>query len=74
MRKSSTLELVRRSTGREPGDLLRELYVERRHSDEEIAQALSDKVAYPISRAAVQGWRRDYGISRDDRPPVEIPA
>lgn len=66
--KSHAKELVRRTTGREPEDVLRELYVERRHSQEEIADALG------IHRMTVGLWLREYGISRDDRPPVEVTA
>jgi hypothetical protein len=72
MRKSPTLELVQRSTGREPEELLRELYVERRHSDQEIAEVLTRKADYPIGRATVQAWRAAFGITRDDRPAVAL--
>jgi len=64
--KSYAKRLVRERTGREPDDLLRELYVERRHSQEEIAEALG------VSRSAVSGWLREYGITRDARPPVAL--
>lgn len=67
-RKSHAKDLVRKSTGREPDELLRELYVERRHTQEEIAEALG------IHRMTVSLWLREYGITRDDRGPVEIPA
>lgn len=72
MRKSPTLELVRIGTGREPQDLIREMYVERRHSDREIADALSAATGYAISRAAVQAWRKTWDITRDDRAPVAL--
>lgn len=65
--KSYAQELVRRSTGREVDELLRELYVEKRHSQEEIARALG------VSRGAIVAWLTEYGISRDDRdalPPL----
>lgn len=65
-RKSHAKELVRRTTGRDPEDVLRELYVERRHSQEEIAQALG------IHRMTVSLWLREYGITRDDRPTVTL--
>lgn len=60
--------LVEERTGRELDSLLRELYVERRHSQEEIARALK------VSRSLVSQWLRELGISRDDRPAIEIPA
>lgn len=66
VRKSYAKELVRRTTGREPEDLLRELYVERRHSQREIAQALG------INRGLIHQWLVEYGISRDDRPAVAL--
>lgn len=72
MRKSPTLELVRRSTGREPADLLRELYIDRRLSDQEIADAISRTADHPIGRATVQAWRAAFGITRDDRPAVAL--
>jgi hypothetical protein len=72
MRKTPTLELVRMGTGRDPQDLIREMYVDRRHSDREIAEALTAAAAFPISRAAVQAWRKAYGITRDDRPAVAL--
>ena len=68
-RKSYAKELVRRTTGREDlAALLRELYVDKRHSQQEIAEALG------VSRMAIGGWLREYDISREDRGPVEIPA
>lgn len=65
-RKSHAKELVRRTTGREPEDVLRELYVDRRHSQDEIASALG------IHRMTVGIWLREYGITRDDRPAVAL--
>ena len=66
--KSYAKELVRRTTGREVAEVLRDLYVDRRHSQQEIANALG------VSRMTVGSWLAEYGISRDDRGPVEIPA
>jgi DNA-binding XRE family transcriptional regulator len=63
--KSYAQELVRQSTGREVGELLRELYVEKRHSQEEIARALG------VSRGAIVAWLEQYGISREDREPLD---
>lgn len=65
-RKSHAKELVRRTTGREVADILRELYVEKRHSQEEIAAALD------VHRMTVSVWLREYGITRDDRPAVAL--
>lgn len=67
-RKTYSQDLVTLRTGREVPELLRELYVDRRHSQQEIADALG------VSRAVVVGWLREYGISREDRPPVVIEA
>jgi len=67
-RKDYAAELVRERTGREVEPLLRELYLERRHSQQEIADALG------VSRAVVVGWLSEYGISREDRPPVVLTA
>lgn len=68
MRKSYAELLVTERTGRDLEGLLRELYVEKRHSDSEIATALG----IGVTRAAVQQWRAKYGITREDRPPVVI--
>lgn len=66
-RKSYAKEMVRRSTGREDlAGLLRELYVEKRHSQAEIAKALG------VGRMAVNTWLREYGITRDDRTGVTL--
>jgi DNA invertase Pin-like site-specific DNA recombinase len=67
-RKSYAKELVRQRTGREVVEVLRDLYVEKRHTQQEIADALG------VSRMAIGSWLAEYGITRDDRPPVEIPA
>lgn len=65
-RKSYAKELVRERTGRDVADILRELYVDKRHSQQEIASALG------VSRMAIGGWLREYGITRDDRPAVAL--
>jgi DNA-binding XRE family transcriptional regulator len=64
--KSFAQELVAARTGRDLEGLLRELYVEKRHTDQEIANALG------VSRTAIRQWRAGFGISRDERPPVVI--
>jgi uncharacterized protein YjcR len=48
--------------------VIRDLYLEKRHSDQEIAEALG------VNRVTVTKWRKRWGITRDDRGPVEIPA
>lgn len=65
-RKSHAKDLVRISTGREPADLLRELYVEKRHTQEEIGAALG------VHRMTIALWLKEYGITREARGPVEI--
>lgn len=62
--KSWPKEAVRLRTGRDPDELIRELYVERRHTQKEIAEALG------VSRSLVAKWLIELGLSRDDRPPV----
>jgi hypothetical protein len=66
MRKTLAERLLERSTGREMEGLLRELYVDKRHSDREIADALG------VDRALIQMWRTKYGITRDGRRPIVI--
>lgn len=65
MRKTPLQLLVQERTKRPIEELLRELYVEKRHSDREIAESIG------VTRAAVQQWRESFGISRDDRDPLE---
>jgi len=48
--------------------VIRDLYLDKRHSDQESAEALG------VNRVTVTKWRKRWGIARDDRPPVEIPA
>ena len=64
--KSYAQVLVEERTGRQVDELLRELYVDKRHSQEEIARALR------VSRASISTWLREYGITRDDRPAVAL--
>lgn len=70
-RKSHAQLLVEERTGRQVDELLRELYVDRRHSQQAIADALSANGA-PVSRALVSEWLRDFGITRDARPAVAL--
>jgi transposase len=64
--KSYAAEAVRLRTGRDPEELVRDLYLTRRHSDQEIADAIG------VSRTLVRQWRARWGIAREDRPPVVI--
>jgi arginine repressor len=72
-RKSHAKELVRRATGREVDELLRELYVEKRHSQQEIADGLA-ALGVSLNRMTISNWLAEYGITRDDRPPAVITA
>lgn len=51
-------ELVSLRTGREPRELLQELYVTERRSQADIAAELG------VSRMTVAMWLREYGIVR----------
>jgi hypothetical protein len=74
MRKTGLQMAVQQSTGREIEELLRELYVAKRHSDQEIADAFSKLVGTDISLSAIRVWRERFGISREDRPALELTA
>jgi phosphohistidine phosphatase SixA len=71
-RKSFAKTAVRAATGREVADVLRELYVDGRHSDREIAEWLAAKHEIEVDRSLIQAWRREYGITRDDRAGVSL--
>lgn len=64
--RSPLQRLVEANTGRDIEELLRELYLERRHSDAEIAKAAG------VSRTVITKWRTEFGIARDERPPVVL--
>ncbi len=66
--KSRAEQVVEGRTGRQLPELLRELYVDQRHTQEEIAKALG------VHRVTVNQWLASFRISRDDRPAIEIPA
>lgn len=66
--KSYAQEAVHGRIGKPLDQALRELYVDRRHSQQEIADALG------VSRSLIREWLVDFGINRDDRLPVDIPA
>lgn len=70
-RKTYAQLLVEERTGRVLDELLRELYVDRRLSQQDIADALSVK-GVRVSRALVSEWLRGLGITRDDRPAVAL--
>ena len=65
-RNTYAKQVVHLRTGREVPDLLRELYLDKRHTQREIAAALG------VSRMAVAAWLKEYGITRDDRPAVAL--
>lgn len=65
MRKTPLMKMVQKINGRPIEDLLRELYVAKRHTDQEIAEA------WGVERATIQQWRAQFGISRSDRDPVD---
>jgi len=62
--KSTVQRMVQARTGRDIEEHLRELYVERRHSDQEIADA------WGVHRMTISMWRREFGIDRADRKTV----
>jgi len=63
--KTWALKAVQARTGRDPEELLRELYVSKRHSQQEIADALG------VSRTLVTKWLAEFGIRREDREPLD---
>lgn len=67
-RRDYAAEMVTAVTGRQVPDILEEWYIERRHSQEEIAAALG------VTRWQVHVWLKRYGLSRNDRAPVELEA
>jgi DNA-binding XRE family transcriptional regulator len=62
--KSYAQEAVRVRTGRDVEELLRELYIEQRRSQQEIADALG------VARTTVTAWLGEFQISREDRDPL----
>lgn len=66
-RKAYAKDAVHQRIGRPVDEaLLRELYVEKRHSQEAIAES------FGISRTLLRDWLAEYGITRDDRPAVAL--
>lgn len=64
--KTYAKTLVRERLQRDVDEVLRELYVDKRHSQAEIAVALG------ITRSMVGRWLSEAGITRDDRPVVAL--
>ena len=64
--KAYSQVLVEERTGRPLEELLRELYVEKRYSQAEIAQAIG------VTRSLVARWLGQLQITRDDRPAVAL--
>lgn len=64
--KSYAAALLTERTGREVPDLLRELYVDRRYSMREVAEATG------FHQSTIAAWLRQYGINRADREPATL--
>ena len=64
--KSRAEQVVEARTGRALPELLRELYVDERRTQQEIADAIG------VHRITVLGWLRDFDITRTDRPALEL--
>lgn len=62
--KTYSLKAVQARTKRDPEELLRELYVDKRYSQAEIAVALG------VSRSLIAKWMGEFGISDADREPL----
>ena len=58
--------MVEHRTGRELEPLLRELYVDKRHTQDEIAEALG------VHRITVLKWLQDFGVTRPERRDVAL--
>lgn len=59
--KSTVQKLVQARTNRDLAEHLRELYVDRRWTDQEIADHLG------VHRMTISAWRREFGIDRSER-------
>jgi uncharacterized protein YjcR len=64
--KPAPTEPVQPDTEAHIPSVLRDLYIDKRHSDREIAEALG------VDRVTVTKWRKRWGITRDDRPAVAL--
>jgi len=61
--KSPSQRLVEVSTGRDLTELLQELYVQKRWTDQEIA----DHLNCGVTRSTIRTWRAQLGIERAAR-------
>lgn len=66
MRKTPLQLLVQERTGRPIDELLRDLYVEKRLSDQEIADAIKS-AGVDVTRSVVTSWREQFSITADQR-------
>lgn len=60
-RKTFAEQVVSTRTGRDVEEHLRELYVDRRFTDQEIADL------FGVARQTVAMWRKRYGIAHSER-------
>lgn len=60
-------EVIALRSGRDLETLLRELYIEKRWTDREIAEHLGGFSKMGLSRQIVQQWRAGFGITRKSR-------
>lgn len=67
-RKSATQRAVQARIGRDLAEVLRELYVEKRWTDQEISVELD------VARSTVRTWRGEFGIDRSARRAALTPA
>jgi transposase len=65
--KSYAQTAVTAVTGRDLAELLRELYIERRWTDQEIAAHLAETTRIAVSRSTVRTWRAEFGVDRSER-------
>ena len=59
--RSYPQQIVEAKTGRDVAEYLRELFVDRRLTDDEIADL------FGVSRHTILAWRRQFGIDRAHR-------
>lgn len=64
--KSRARQVVEGRTGRELPELLRDLYLTQRLTQQEIADAIG------VHRITVTKWLADFAISREDRPAAAL--
>lgn len=68
--KSAAQLLVEARTGRDLETMLRDLYIARRWTDQEIADHLRSTYGLDVSRTSINAWRVDLGIDRSQRRTV----